>query len=104
MPEGVDVGVPLGLLEEVPEEVLVGEFDKEEPADEVPVWVSLPLVVGDPLTVREPLGVLELVRVPEGVPEGVNVGEGVPDGEAPPDIDAVAEGVWEGVGSITPTT
>ena len=62
------------------------------------------LTVGDLLWVREPVGVLELVRVPDGVPEGVNVGDGVPDGEAPPDIEAVAEGVCEGVGSITPTT
>ena len=66
--------------------------------------VLLTLTVGDLLWVREPVGVLELVRVPDGVPEGVNVGDGVPDGEAPPDIEAVAEGDCEGVGSITPTT
>jgi len=100
--EGVDVKE--GVLDEVPEEVVVGEVDEEEPPDAVPVWVSLPLPVGDPLTVREPLGVLELVRVPDGVPDGVNVGDGVPDEEAPDDTDAVAEGVWEGVGSVAPIT
>ena len=107
MPEGVRVGEPLGVLDEVPDEVVDGVLEDEEPPDAVPVWVSLPLgaaLVGDPLTVREPLGVLELVRVPDGVPEGVNDGDGVPDDEAPPDNDAVADGVCEGVGSVTPTT
>ena len=107
VPDEVEEGVPLGVLDEVPEEVVVEVLDEEEPPDAVPVGVSLPLgaaPVGEPLTVREPLGVLEPVRVPDGVAEGVYVGDGVPDGEAPPDIDAVAEGVWEGVGSITPTT
>ena len=104
MPEGVKVGVLLGVLEEVLEEVDEGVLEEEEPPDAVPVEVSLPLAVGDPLTVREPLGVLELVRVPDGVLEGVNVGDGVPDGVAPPDIDAVAEGVREGVVSVMPTT
>ena len=101
------VAVPLGLFDGVPERVLGGVPVAEEPPDAVPVGVSLPLgaaPVGDPLTVREPLGVLELVRVPDGVPEGVRVGEGVPDDEAPPDSDGVAEGVWEGVGSVTPIT
>ena len=89
------------------EEVVDGVADEEEPPEAVPVWVSLPLAaapVGDPLAVREPLGVLELVRVPDDVPEGVNVGDGVPEDEAPPDSEAVAEGVCEGVGSVTPTT
>ena len=107
MPEGVRVGEPLGVLDEVPDEVVDGVLEDEEPPDAVPVWVSLPLgaaLVGDPLTVREPLGVLELVRVPDGVPEGVSVGEGVPDDEAPPDAEAVPDGVGEGVGSVTPIT
>ena len=93
----VPEGVPLELLDPVPEEVLVGVSDKEEPPEAVPDGVSLPLgaaPVGDPLTVREPLGVAEGVRVPDGVP----------DDEAPPDSDGVAEGVWEGVGSVTPIT
>jgi hypothetical protein len=96
-------GVPLGVAEGVPDWVL----EEEEPPEGVPDPVLLPLAappVGDPLAVREPLGVLELVRVPDGVPDGVNVGDGVPDDEAPPDIEAVAEGVCEGVGSATPTT
>ena len=103
----VPEGVPLELLDPVPEEVLVGVSDKEEPPEAVPDGVSLPLgaaPVGDPLTVREPLGVAEGVRVPDGVPEGVYVVDGVPDDEAPPDSDGVAEGVWEGVGSVTPIT
>jgi hypothetical protein len=97
--EGVPLGVAVGVADEVLEE--------EEPPEGVPDPVLLPLAAppeGDPLAVREPLGVLELVRVPDGVPEGVNVGDGVPDDEAPPDIEAVAEGVCEGVGSATPTT
>jgi hypothetical protein len=98
------VGVKEGVLDEVPEEVVVGEVDKEEPPDAVPDCVSLLLPVGDPLPVRDSLGVRELVRVPESVPEGVNVGDGVPDDEAPDDTDAEAEGVWEGVGSVTPIT
>ena len=107
VPEGERVGEPLGVLDEVPDEVVDGVLEEEEPPEGVPDPVSLPLgapPVGDPLAVREPLGVLELVRVPDGVPEGVNVGDGVPDDEAPPDIEAVAEGVCEGVGSATPTT
>jgi len=100
-------GVREGVLDVVPEEVDDGVPDEEEPPEAVPVWELLALAaapVGDPLAVREPLGVLELVRVPDGVPEGVSVGDGVPDDEAPPDIEAVAEGVCEGVGSATPTT
>ena len=98
------VGDKEGVLDEVPEEVDDGVLEEEEPPDAVPVWVSLPLAVGDPLAVREPLTVRELVRVPVGVPEEVKVGVGVPDDDAPPDIVAVAEGVCEGVGSVTPTT
>ena len=85
--------VPLELLEPVPDNVLVGVSDKEEPPEAVPVGVPLPLPVGDPLTVRVPVSVLEPVRVCDGVPEGVNVDEGVPDDEAPPTSDGVAEGV-----------
>ena len=98
------VGDKEEVPDEVPEEVDDGVLEEEEPPDAVPVWVSLPLAVGDPLVVREPLAVRELERVPVGVPEGVKVGDGVRDGEAPPDIEAVAEGVCEGVGSVTPTT
>ena len=92
-------GVPLGVAEVVPDRVL----EEEEPPDAVLLPLAAP-PVGDPLAVREPLGVLELERVPDRVREGVNVGDGVRDDEAPPDIEAVAEGVCEGVGSITPTT
>jgi len=85
--------VPLELLEPVPDNVLVGVSDKEEPPEAVPVGVSLPLPVGDRLTVRVPVSVLEPVRVFDGVPEGVNDGDGVADGEAPPEMVAVTEGV-----------
>ena len=103
----VPEGVLLGVGEELREGVTDGVVEEEEPPEGVPDPVLLPLAappVGDPLAVREPLGVLELVRVPDGVPEGVNDGDGVPDDEAPPDNDAVADGVCEGVGSVTPTT
>ena len=43
--EEVEEGVPLGVLDEVLEEVVVEVLDKEEPPDEVPVGVSLPLGV-----------------------------------------------------------
>ena len=108
---GVPVGLPLGERVGLTVWVTVEVLESEEPPDAVPDGVSLPLKaapVGEPLELREPVGVPDAVpepdRVPDGVPEGVYVGEGVLDDDAPPDKEAVAEGVWEGVGSITPTT
>ena len=107
VPDTVPLGVLEPLREPVKDVVTVGVPDNEEPPEAVPVAVSLPLgapPVGEPLTEREPLGVEEGERVADGVPEGVNVGEGVPDDETPLDSEAVAEGVGEGEGNITPTT
>ena len=101
------VAVPVGLHEGVTDEVL----DEEEPPEGVADPVLLPLAtapVVELLPVRVTVSVLDCVRVPDGVPdgvtEGVSVGDGVPVVEAPLDSVAVTEGVWEGVGNITPTT
>ena len=99
--EGVWDGVtdPVAVVVNVIVEDTEGVPEVDDPTDEVPEGVSLPLAATPPVVVplALPVRVGEPLPDTEGVPDRVGEPDGVPEGEAPLDNVADAVGVREGV-------